>query len=119
MGSFKGASAINSRLAPCWLLSSFSESKDGVSIPIRGPVSIQSAFSLEPVRITSTQITKRVSGQGDGSKKSSDTMDMKHRVDKVVYVTFGGMTPQLTDRTGFSDDDAETIKLVLPTRLNF
>lgn len=90
------------------------DAKDGVSIPIRGPVSIQSAFSVEPVSITSTQITKSVSGEGDGTKKSSDTMGMKHRVDKAVYVTFGGMTPQLAERTGFSDEDAETIKQVLP-----
>ena len=46
----------------------------GVSIAIRGPVTIQSAFSVEPVSITSTQITKSVSGEGDGTKKSSDTM---------------------------------------------
>lgn len=91
-----------------------SEGKDGVSIPIRGPVSIQSAFSREPVSITSTQITKSVSGEGDGSKKSSDTMGMKHRVDKAVYVTYGAITPQLADRTGFSDDDAEILKAVLP-----
>jgi len=87
---------------------------DGISIPIRGPVSIQSAFSVEPVSITSTQITKSVNGEGDGTKKSSDTMGMKHRVDKAVYVAFGGMTPQLAERTGFSDEDADTIKQVLP-----
>jgi CRISPR-associated protein Csd2 len=91
-----------------------SEGKDGVSIPIRGPVTIQSAFSLQPVSITSTQITKSVSGEGDGEKKSSDTMGMKHRVDKAVYVTYGAMTPQLAERTGFSNDDAEAIKKVLP-----
>jgi len=91
-----------------------SDTKDGVSIPIRGPVSIQSAFSVEPVSITSTQITKSVSGEGDGTKKSSDTMGMKHRVNKAVYVAFGGMTPQLAERTGFSDEDADTIKQVLP-----
>lgn len=90
------------------------DSKDGVSIPIRGPVSIQSAFSVDPVSITSTQITKSVSGEGDGTKKSSDTMGMKHRIDKAVYVAFGGMTPQLAERTGFSDDDADKIKNVLP-----
>lgn len=90
-----------------------SNTKDGVSIPIRGPVSIQSAFSVEPVSITSTQITKSVSGEGDGSKKGSDTMGMKHRVDKAVYVAFGGMTPQLAERTGFSDEDAEKIKNIL------
>ncbi|MDU9048298.1 MAG: type I-C CRISPR-associated protein Cas7/Csd2 [Candidatus Electrothrix sp. Rat3] len=88
--------------------------KDGVSIPIRGPVSIQSAFSVEPVSVTSTQITKSVSGEGDGTKKGSDTMGMKHRVDKAVYVTYGSMNPQLSERTGFNNDDAETIKSVLP-----
>ncbi len=91
-----------------------SENKEGVSIPIRGPVSIQSAFSIEPVSITSTQITKSVSGEGDGSKKGSDTMGMKHRVDSAVYVAFGGMTPQLAERTGFNEDDVDKIKQVLP-----
>ncbi len=87
---------------------------DGVSIPIRGPLTIQSAFSVEPVTITSTQITKSVSGEGDGKKRSSDTMGMKHRVDHGIYYTFGSMNPQLAERTGFSDKDAETIKDILP-----
>jgi CRISPR-associated protein Csd2 len=87
---------------------------EGVSIPIRGPVTIQSAFSVEPVSITSTQITKSVSGEGDGKKKGSDTMGMKHRVDKAVYVTYGSMNPQLSERTGFNQDDANVIKEVLP-----
>lgn len=88
--------------------------KDGVSIPIRGPVTIQSAFSVEPVSVTSTQITKSVSGEGDGAKRSSDTMGMKHRVDNAVYVAFGAITPQLAERTGFSDDDTKVIKDILP-----
>ena len=87
---------------------------EGVSLPIRGPVSIHSAFSIEPVSVTSTQITKSVSGEGDGSKRGEDTMGMKHRVDSSVYVTYGSMNPQLAERTGFSDDDAEAIKAVLP-----
>ena len=91
-----------------------SDAADGVSIAIRGPVTIQSAFSGAPVSITSTQITKSVSGEGDGSKKSSDTMGMKHRVDSAIYVAYGAMTPQLADRTGFSDDDAGVIKSILP-----
>ena len=95
-------------------LFAFKGDKDGVSIPIRGPVSIQSAFSVEPVSVTSTQITKGVSGEGDGTKKSSDTMGMKHRVDQAIYVTFGSMNPQLSERTGFNNKDAEVIKSVLP-----
>ena len=86
----------------------------GVSVGIRGPVTVQSAFSVERVSITSTQITKSVSGEGDGTKRGSDTMGMKHRVDQGVYVFFGSMNPQLAERTGFSDADAVTIKQVLP-----
>ena len=91
-----------------------SEDAAGVSIPIRGPVTIQSAFSVDPVTITSTQITKSVSGEGDGSKRGSDTMGMKHRVDEAIYVTYGAITPQLAERTGFSDEDAELVKQLLP-----
>ena len=91
-----------------------SEGDTGVSIGIRGPVTIQSAFSVEPVSISSTQITKSVSGEGDGSKRASDTMGMKHRVDQGIYVTFGSMNPQLAERTGFSDEDAEVVKGLLP-----
>ncbi|WP_020393850.1 type I-C CRISPR-associated protein Cas7/Csd2 [Thiolinea disciformis] len=87
---------------------------DGVSIPVRGPVSIQSAFSVGPVSVTSTQITKSVSGEGDGTKRGSDTMGMKHRVDSGIYVFKGSMNPQLAERTGFSNADADVIKQILP-----
>jgi len=94
------------------------ESDNGVSIGIRGPVTIQSAFSVEPVDVSSNQITKSVNSEDtkDG-KKSADTMGMKHRVDNGVYVFYGSMNPQLAERTGFSDADAETIKQLLPKLL--
>lgn len=85
----------------------------GVSIGIRGPVSIHSAFSISPVSVSSIQITKSVSGEGDGTKRASDTMGMKHRVDHGVYVFYGSMNPQLASKTGFSDEDAEAIKEAL------
>lgn len=90
------------------------EGDTGISIGIRGPVTVQSAFSVVPIDITSTQITKSVSGEGDGTKRGSDTMGMKHRVDQGVYVFFGSMNPQLAERTELSEEDAETIKQVLP-----
>lgn len=86
----------------------------GVSIPVRGPLTIHSAFSKEPVSITSTQITKSVSGEGDGSKRGSDTMGMKHRVDSGIYECYGSINPQLAERTGFSDADADIVKGILP-----
>ncbi len=94
-----------------------SEGDTGISVGIRGPVTVQSAFSLDPVEVTSTQITKSVSGEGDGSKRGHDTMGMKHRVDRGIYICFGSMNPQLAERTGFSDQDAATIKAVLPRLL--
>lgn len=89
----------------------------GVSIGIRGPVSVHSAFSVAPVldRTTSLQITKSVSGEGDGTKKGSDTMGMKHRVDHGVYLFKGSMNPQLAVKTSFSNEDAKAIKEALST----
>ena len=91
--------------------------ESGVSIGIRGPISIHSAFSVAPIndRTTSIQITKSVSGEGDGAKKASDTMGMKHRVDHGVYVFYGSINPQLATKTGFNDEDAKAIKEALRT----
>lgn len=86
----------------------------GVSIAIRGPLTLQTAYSLQPINIIETQITKSVSGEGDGTKRASDTMGMKYRIEKGTYIAFGAITPQLADRTGFSLDDAEKIKNTLP-----
>ncbi len=91
------------------------EDSQGVSIGICGPVSVHPAFSVSPVSISSIQITKSVSGEGDGTKKASDTMGMKHRVDHGVYVFYGSINPQLASKTGFSDEDAEDIKRSLIT----
>lgn len=89
---------------------------DEVSIGVRGPVTIQSAFSIEPVTIESIQITKSVNSETtkDG-KKSSDTMGLKHRVNKAVYVAYGSISPQLAEKTGFGIEDAEKIKKALVT----
>lgn len=84
---------------------------------IRGPVSIQSAFSIEPVSITSLQITKSVNLETDADpdKKGADTMGMKHRVDSGTYVAYGAINVQLAEKTGFSEEDAERIKEALRT----
>ena len=86
------------------------------SIAIRGPVSIQSAFSVEPVDISSMQITKSVNlktNDKDPSQKSGDTMGMKHRIEHGIYVTYGSINRQLATKTGFTDNDAETLKAAM------
>lgn len=92
------------------------EDSDGVSIPVRGPVSIHPAFSVASVldRSSSIQITKSVSGE-PSEKRGPDTMGMKHRVDHGVYVFSGSINTQLATKTGFSDEDAQAIKEALRT----
>ena len=93
------------------------EGENSVSIGIRGPVSIHSAVSVAPVDISSMQITKSVNsetGKNPGDR-GSDTMGMKHRVDFGVYVFYGSINPQLAEKTGFSEEDAEKIKAALET----
>ena len=92
------------------------ENSDSVSIGIRGPVTIQSAFSIVPIVPESLQIVKSVNletDKVDPNKKGGDTMGMKHRVDKATYVAFGSINTQLASKTGFSDDDAEKLKAAL------
>ena len=85
---------------------------DGVSVGVRGPVSIHPAFSVDPIEIDSVQITKSVNSE-PAAKKSSDTMGMKHRVNFGLYTTFGSINCQLAEKTGFSEGDAEVIKEAL------
>jgi CRISPR-associated protein Csd2 len=93
------------------------EDSGSVSIGIRGPVTIQSAFSIAPITPDSLQITKSVNLETENNpdKKSADTMGMKHRIDKGIYVTYGAINTQLAGKTGFSDGDAEQIKKALRT----
>ncbi|MCR8644611.1 type I-C CRISPR-associated protein Cas7/Csd2 [Paenibacillus sp. N1-5-1-14] len=86
----------------------------GVSVGVRGPVSIHTATSVDPIDITSMQITKSVNSE-PGDKKGSDTMGMKHRVDFGVYVFKGSINTQLAEKTRFTIEDAEKLKLALIT----
>lgn len=86
-----------------------------LSLGIRGPVSVHPAFSVEPIDIISTQITKSVNSEAGKDGKSSDTMGMKHRVDFGIYVIKGSINVQLAELTGFSEEDAEKVKEALRT----
>jgi len=96
----------------------FAFKNNKLSIGIRGPVSIHSATSIEPVDVTSMQITKSVNSvtnEKNPGEKTSDTMGMKHRVDYGVYVFHGSINPQLAEKTGFTEEDAEKLKRALIT----
>ena len=88
--------------------------KSGFSAGVRGPVSVHLAVSAHPIEINSMQITKSVNGTKD-SGKDSDTMGMKHFVRYGLYKVKGSINPQLAEKTGFSEEDAELIKECLRT----
>ena len=87
---------------------------DSVSVGVRGPVTLHTAVSLDPVTITGIQITKSVNNE-PGDKKGSDTMGMKYRADFGVYKFQGSINVQLAEKTGFSDEDAAKVKEALLT----
>ncbi len=87
---------------------------DAVSVGVRGPVSIHTAVSLDPVAVTGVQITKSVNNE-PGDKKGSDTMGMKYRVDFGIYKFQGSINVQLAESTGFSEEDAKKVKEALRT----
>ncbi len=93
-----------------------SDKKEGVSVGVRGPVSIHQAISCSPVDINSMQITKSVNSEPtkDG-KKTSDTMGTKHYIDFGLYEIKGSINVQMAEKTGFSEADAEKIKEALRT----
>lgn len=86
-----------------------------LSVGVRGPVSVQTAVSIEPIDINTMQITKSVNSVSEGGGKSSDTMGTKHFVDFGLYVFNGSINVQLAEKTGFTEADAEKIKEALIT----
>ena len=85
------------------------------SFAIRGPVSVSMAKSLDPIIISSLQITRSTNGvePKKAGGRSSDTMGTKHFIDYGVYVIKGSINPNFAEKTGFSNEDAEVIKEVL------
>ena len=92
----------------------FKSEKSGVSVGVRGPVSIHQALSLSPIEVESLQITKSVNGE-PGEKRASDTMGMKHFVRFGLYEIKGSINVQLAEKTGFSQEDAQVVKECLRT----
>lgn len=90
------------------------DNDDGVSVGVRGPVSIHQAVSISPVEIEEMQITKSVNGE-TGEKRSSDTMGTKHFVRFGFYEIKGAINVQLAEKTGFSQEDAAVVKECLRT----
>lgn len=94
------------------------DSKGSVSMGIRGPVTIQHAYSTAPIEIVESQITKSCNGvEADGGKnsRSPDTMGYQYRVPFAIYVAYGSINARLAQETGLTEEDAENIRKALMT----
>ncbi len=87
----------------------------GVSIGVRGPVSIHQGVSVSPVQVEDMQITKSVNGENSDKGRASDTMGMKHFVRFGLYQIKGSINVQLAEKTGFTEEDADILKECLRT----
>jgi len=87
----------------------------GVSIGVRGPVSIHQGVSVSPVQVEDMQITKSVNGENSDKGRSPDTMGMKHFVRFGLYTIKGSVNVQLAEKTGFTEEDASILKECLRT----
>lgn len=118
---FKDSDAYAQKACETWLdvrsfgqVFAFKDTK-GMSIGVRGPVSIHQGVSLSPVQVEDMQITKSVNGENSDKGRSSDTMGMKHFVRFGLYKIKGSINVQLAGKTGFTEEDADILKESLRT----
>ncbi|MBD5133687.1 MAG: type I-C CRISPR-associated protein Cas7/Csd2 [Clostridiales bacterium] len=118
---FKTSDSYAQKACETWLdvrsfgqVFAFKDTK-GVSIGVRGPVSIHQGISVSPVQVEDMQITKSVNGENSDKPRSSDTMGMKHFVRFGFYKIKGSVNVQLAEKTGFTEEDAEVLKECLRT----
>ncbi len=90
------------------------ENEDGVSIGVRGSVTVRTAVSISPIDVSMMQITKSVNGK-PSKEKGSDTMAIKERVEFGLYKFCGSINHHFAEKNGFSEEDAEKIKEALKT----
>ena len=90
------------------------DDEGGVSVGVRGPVSIHQAVSASPIEVHTIKITKSVNGN-PSEARGSDTMGDKHMVRFGLYKIKGSINVQLAEKTGFTEDDAQMLKECLRT----
>ena len=89
------------------------EPGSGVALGIRGPVSISYARSLDV--LTPQRIELVTSALQSERQKGTKTFAHHYVISKAAYVFTGGIWPQLAERTGFDETDAQTLHEALKT----
>lgn len=80
---------------------------------VKGPVTMSMGRSLDIVTIRDIQITRSgniTSEEGRGPETYGMSLP---KIDYGAYMFFGGITPVIAQKTGFSDEDAEKLKAAM------
>ena len=77
-----------------------------VSAGVRGCVSVGSAKSLDVIEIEDLNIAKSLNLITTNGKDNS-TFGYKYTVNHAAYVAYGSIFPQLAERNGFTQEDAD------------
>ncbi len=81
-------------------------------VNIRGPVSIQHAFSADPIVIEELPITRCINGK-TASGRGSDTLGFRPYVRYGLYVLKGSICAGQAAKTGFSEQDCMRLRNAL------
>ena len=94
----------------------FAFSGDGLSVGIKGAVSICHSKSTDVVMVKDIGITKSVNGTTPkNGGRASDTMGNKSIVDKGVYIIKGSINPSQAELNHVSEHDIEVFKKAICT----
>ena len=86
------------------------------AIGIKGPVTCMIVESVDPIEIENMVITKTYNLNKDGPEKASDTFGMtKDFVRFGVYKLCLVISPYLALKTGFTNEDFDTLKEIIKT----
>lgn len=86
--------------------------KAGVSLGIRGPITVQWAKTVAPVVVFDNGITKCISTDTE-DEKGSDTMGNKSFVKHGLYVVKGSINGFNAEKCGLTEEDVEKFKQAL------
>ena len=98
---------------------SSTKSDDSVALSLRGPITIQQAYSVDPVELETVQITKCINGADAKDSKGKDTMGTKKAVRYGLYVIKGSVNAYFAEKTGLTEEDVEKFKTALLHMFDF
>ena len=74
------------------------------TVSVRGPVTIQHAFSVDPIAIEELPITRCINSSSP-KKRAPDTLGFRSYVQYGLYIMKGSVCASLAEKTGFSEQD--------------